>query len=540
MNTPVSIFNDVLGPVMRGPSSSHTAAAYRISSLASQLAGEKISSFVVDFSTDGSLATTYAGQGSDIGIAGGILGCDMESDNIVNSISLVREMGVDLQFRITDYENDHPNTYKIAVTSVTGTTTEIVAVSTGGGMIHVRGLNGFTVNLFGGYYEYFLYTNKLPESDIAATRESLLSKYPGCNIELVDIASAGESFLINIKASEAIDSNLLSQMAAALNAHKTQAAGPVVPVLSRVDCVVPFTSASDLIKSLPDAQTQLWEMALWYESQRGNISKDEVWALASDILKVMRASLVTGLAGTSYSDRILGRQSHLIDEAAGKRKILDSPLINAVIRNTTSVMESKSSYQPIVAAPTAGSCAVVPGTILSCADLYEYSEEESIKALLAAGMIGVFIATRSTFSAEVAGCQAECGAASAMAAAGVVQLLGGTAQEAINAASFALQNLLGLVCDPVANRVEVPCLGKNITGAMNAITSANAIMSGFDTLIPLDEVIDAMDSIGHSLCDELCCTGKGGLSITPTAKQIKATLHPINSTRPKGANQRKS
>ncbi|MDX9930154.1 MAG: L-serine ammonia-lyase, iron-sulfur-dependent, subunit alpha [Bacteroidales bacterium] len=524
MNPPVSIFNDVLGPVMRGPSSSHTAAAYRISSLASQLAGDKVKTFMVDFSTDGSLATTYKGQGSDIGIAGGILGCEMESDNIVNSIRLVREMGVDLQFRISDYENDHPNTYKIAVTSFTGTTTEIVAVSTGGGMIRLRELNGFRVNVLGGYYEYFFYAGSLPESDIAATRDSLITKYPGCNIELVDIASTGESFLINIKASEAIDGNLISKIAAGLNAHKIQAANPVLPVLSRADCVVPFTSASELIKILPGTQTQLWEMALWYESQRGNIGKDEVWNLASGILKVMRASLVTGLAGTSYSDRILGRQSHLVDQAVGKGRILDSPLINTVIRNTTAVMESKSSYQPIVAAPTAGSCAVVPATLLSCADLYGFTEEESIKALLAAGMIGVFIATRSTFSAEVAGCQAECGAASAMAAAGVVQLLGGTAQEALNAASFALQNLLGLVCDPVAKRVEVPCLGKNILGATNAISAANITMSGFDTLIPLDEVIDSMDSIGHSLCDELCCTGKGGLSITPAAKLIEAKL----------------
>jgi L-serine dehydratase len=524
MNTPVSIFNDVLGPVMRGPSSSHTAAAYRISSIASQLAGEKIAAFTVDFSTDGSLATTWDGQGSGIGIAGGILGCDMESDTIIDSISMVREKGVDLRFRITDYENDHPNTYRISVTSVTGATTEIVAVSTGGGMIRLKELNGFRINVFGGYYEYFFYAGKLYEGDTAKTKEFILREYSKCNIELIDIASTGESFLINIKASEAIDSNLLSQMSASLNAHKTQAAGPVVPVLSRADCVVPFTSASDLIKSLPDAQTQLWEMALLYESQRGNISKDEVWALASDILKVMRASLVTGLAGTSYSDRILGRQSHLIDQAVENRKILDSPLVNTVIRNTAAVMESKSSFQPIVAAPTAGSCAVIPGTLLSCADLYGFSEEESIKALLAAGITGVFIATRSTFSAEVAGCQAECGAASAMAASGVVQLLGGTAQEALNAASFALQNLLGLVCDPVACRVEVPCLGKNILGSTNAITAANITMAGFDTLIPLDEVIGAMDSIGHALCDELCCTGKVGLSLTPAAKQIEANL----------------
>jgi L-serine dehydratase len=524
MNIPVSIFNDVLGPIMRGPSSSHTAAAWRISSLACQLLGEKPKTFTVDFSTDGSLATTYSGQGSDIGIAGGILGCDMESDQIIDSIRLVREQDIDLRFRIYDYKNDHPNTYKISPTSGNGTKSEIVAVSTGGGMIQIRELNGFRVNILGGYYEHFFYAGKLSEGDINKTKESLLKKFPNYSIEQIDIVSNSDDHLINIKSSKPFDSKLSSQIANHLIANKIQSTNPVLPVLSRAACVVPFTSAAEMLTILPDPHSQLSEMALLYESERGNISKDEVWALASGVMKVMRSSLKTGLRGTSFGDRILGRQSHLIDLAVGKKRILDSPLINAVIRNTTAVMESKSSYHPIVAAPTAGSCAVVPGTILACAGLYGFSDDECIRALLAAGIAGVFIATRSTFSAEVAGCQAECGAASAMAAAAVVQLLGGNATEAVSAASFALQNLLGLVCDPVANRVEVPCLGKNIIGATNAITSANATMSGYDTLIPFDEVIDAMDRIGNSLCDELCCTGKGGLSTTPTALRIEGNL----------------
>jgi L-serine dehydratase len=524
MNIPVSIFNDVLGPVMRGPSSSHTAAAWRISSLACQLLGEKPKTFVVDFSTDGSLATTYSGQGSDIGIAGGILGCNMESDQIIDSIRLVREQDIDLRFRIYDYKNDHPNTYKISATSVNNTITELVAVSTGGGMIQIRELNGFRVDVTGGYYEYFFYVASLTEGDSAKSIESILRNFPDSGIELVDIVADSGRYMINIKASQAIESDRSQKIASLLNADKIQSANPVVPVPSRTGCVVPFTSATELLLKLPNDRSQLCDMALWYESERGNISEDEVWALASGVLKVMRSSLQNGLIGTSFDDRILGRQSHLIDEAVDRKRILDSPLINAVIRNTTAIMESKSAYHPIVASPTAGSCAVVPGALLASADLYGYSDEETIRALLAAGMAGVFIATRSTFSAEVAGCQAECGAASAMAAAAIVQLLGGNAHESLNAASFALQNMLGLVCDPVANRVEVPCLGKNIIGASNAITSANVTMSGFDTLIPFDEVIDAMDRIGHSLCDELCCTGKGGLSTTPTALRIESKL----------------
>jgi L-serine dehydratase len=275
---------------------------------------------------------------------------------------------------------------------------------------------------------------------------------------------------------------------------------------------------------MPGKDTRLWEMAVMYESQRGNINEKEVWKLASGIWKVMSEAVITGMKGTSYKDRILGRQSHLIGKAVTEGRTLASPLVNNVIQNTMAVMESKSSFQTIVAAPTAGSCAVIPGVLMACVDTFDFSEEECVRAVLAAGLTGVLIASQSTFSAEVAGCQAECGAASSMAAAAIVQLLGGNAREALDASSFALQNMLGLVCDPVANRVEVPCLGKNILGAVNAVTAANITMAGVDTVIPLDEVIAAMDSVGRSLPRELRCTGCGGLSVTNTAREIERKL----------------
>ncbi len=139
-------------------------------------------------------------------------------------------------------------------------------------------------------------------------------------------------------------------------------------------------------------------------------------------------------------------------------------------------------------------------------------------------MIGVFICSRSTFAAEVCGCQAECGAGSGMAAAALVTLAGGSAQQATDAASMALQNLLGLICDPVAARVEVPCLGKNVLAASNALACANMALAGYDAVIPLDEVIDAMDRVGKSLPAELRCTALGGLSVTPTSREIEKRL----------------
>jgi L-serine dehydratase len=146
--------------------------------------------------------------------------------------------------------------------------------------------------------------------------------------------------------------------------------------------------------------------------------------------------------------------------------------------------------------------------------------------MLSAGLIGVFIAAQATFAAEVAGCQAECGAGSAMAAAGLVTLAHGTAKQAASAASIALQNILGLICDPVANRVEVPCLGRNVMAASNALASANMALAGFDPVVPLDEVIEIMLQIGQSLPSALRCTALGGLSITKTSQKIAERLNP--------------
>jgi L-serine dehydratase len=152
-------------------------------------------------------------------------------------------------------------------------------------------------------------------------------------------------------------------------------------------------------------------------------------------------------------------------------------------------------------------------------------DDESVaRALLAAGLLGLFIADITGFAAEEGGCQYECGAASGMAAAALVELAGGDAATALKAASLALQNIVGMVCDPVADRVEVPCLGKNIMAALNALASANMALAGYDPVIPVGEVIEAMKSVGCSLPHELRCTGKGGLSVTPSARRIAKGL----------------
>ena len=158
------------------------------------------------------------------------------------------------------------------------------------------------------------------------------------------------------------------------------------------------------------------------------------------------------------------------------------------------------------------------------ADSLELSEDDLVKAMLCAGLIGVYIAAHATFAAEVGGCMAETGSGGGMAAAALVQMQGGTLAQSIAASSLALQNSLGIICDPIGNRVEAPCLGRNVMAASNAFTCANMALSNYEHLVPLDQVIDTMKAVGDRIHHTLRCTNLGGLCVTPAAKAIEAKL----------------
>jgi L-serine dehydratase len=268
----------------------------------------------------------------------------------------------------------------------------------------------------------------------------------------------------------------------------------------------------------------LWQLAIEYERARGNFTEREVIDRMIAIVRILRKSIASGIAGTSYEDRVLHHQSGRFAEMMNAGRLLDGGALNRIILYVTALMEVKSSMGVIVAAPTAGACAALPGAVIAMAEAMDLDEEQMAKAMLAAGLIGVFIATRWTFAAEVGGCQAEGGSAASMAAAALVTLAGGTRDQSIAAASMAFQSMLGLICDPIANRVEAPCLGKNVMAASNALSCANMALAEFDPLIPLDEVIDAAKHVSGMMPREHRCTSLGGLAITPTSLEIEKRL----------------
>ena len=220
-------------------------------------------------------------------------------------------------------------------------------------------------------------------------------------------------------------------------------------------------------------------------------------------------------SGLSGGDAAKVEQAHRAGRSYGGDYLAE------VTAEALKTAECNACMKRIVAAPTAGSCGVVPAVFLSVQEERGFSEERMVEALYVAAGIGGVIANRAFLAGAAGGCQAEIGSASAMAAGGVAYLLGGGADEIANAAALALKNLLGLACDPVAGLVEVPCVKRNVMGAVNAMTSADMTMAGIFSKIPPDEVIDAMRSIGRSMNEDIRETGKGGLAGTPTGVEIR-------------------
>ncbi len=509
-----SIFNDVIGPVMRGPSSSHCAAALRIGKIARDLMDGEVEDVTIEFDSKGSLATTHQSQGSDMGLFGGLMGMDATDERLPYSAKLIEEAGTKIKINISDFGFEHPNTYNLSLKNKTEQH-QIKAISTGGGMIEVIEIDGIIVSMCGDFFETLIFCEQASKT---------LMDFLNVNLNTDLVAFHQHANFIEVKAGEFIPDEIIYEIEDNFQVKSIRKISPQLPVLSRKTISVPFQSCDEMLKYNQGRDLELWELALEYESIRGNISKEQVFDRMLKIVEVMKGSIATGLAGTKYKDRILGNQSTEFQSKLNEGHLLDAGFLNQMILNITAIMECKSAMGVIVAAPTAGSCATIPGAVIAAAEKMNLSSKEITQSILAAGLIGIFIATRSTFAAEVCGCQAECGAASGMAAAALVTLAGGTTRQAINAASMALQNTLGMICDPVANRVEVPCLGKNVLAASNALSCANMALANFDPLIPLDEVIETMDKVGKSLPMELRCTALGGLSVCKTSKEIEERL----------------
>lgn len=512
---PVSIFNDVIGPVMRGPSSSHCAAALRIGRLARDLMGQEFDEVLVEFDRNGSLPTTHESQGSDMGLFGGLLGFAADDERLPDSPRLLEEAGIRVRIETVDADDEHPNTYRLTLRG-NGREHFLRAISTGGGMIEVLNIDQETVSLFGDYHVTLIWSQS-PAKITVALAEQLPADF---DVKASKIA--GGPWVIRGPAF--VSDELVGSLRKLGDISEVARISPVLPVSSFRGMRVPFGTCAELLAYDAGRNTSLAKLATEYEMLRGGLTAEQVHGQMLDIVRILRRSIAQGIAGTHYDDRILGQQSGEFQRQLNAGKLLGGDDLNRIVLYVTALMEVKSSMGVIVAAPTAGACAALPGAVIAIAEGLQKSEHDMAAALLASGAIGVFIASQWSFAAEVGGCQAEGGSAAAMAAAALVTLSGGTLQQALAAASMAMQSMIGLICDPVGNRVEVPCLGKNVMAATNALACANMALAGFDPVIPFDEVVQTAKRVALQMPRELRCTNLGGLSLTPTSQAIEARL----------------
>jgi len=282
-----------------------------------------------------------------------------------------------------------------------------------------------------------------------------------------------------------------------------------------------FSSAAQMVQIAEQQGLSLGQLALAYEAQLLGISQAEVMAEMLRRYDIMVQSVLRGLDPNFTGLQLLPACAGAIFQAEAQGRLSVRSLHTRAAARALAVMHVDGAMGVVCAAPTGGSAGVIPGTLVTLAEERSLTRDEIALALLAAGAIGMILAIRGTFAAEVAGCQVEIGASGAMAAAAVVDAVGGTARQACDAAAIGFQNTMGTVCDLLHGTVEIPCHTRNGAAAASAFVNADLVLGGYPNFIPLDETIDAVYAVGLAMPSELRCTSKGGLAVTPSAQALK-------------------
>lgn len=285
------------------------------------------------------------------------------------------------------------------------------------------------------------------------------------------------------------------------------------------------TNYKKLLEILDETGMSIGEYALQTECAQSEKSVEEIKANMESMLNVMQISAEKAAESPLYSVSGLtgGDAFKYKNHVKAGNSILGNEIGDAVAM-ALSCSEVNASMNRIVACPTAGSCGIVPSALLSIAKKYNKSKDEIVMAMFTAAGVGIFIGTHASLAGAQGGCQAECGSASAMAAAAIVEMLGGSVKQAFNGAAVSLKNIMGLVCDPVAGLVEIPCIKRNASGVVNALLSADIALAGVQSYIPFDEVVWAMNNVGNDMSHNLKETALGGIAITPTAIKLASSI----------------
>lgn len=537
---------DIIGPVMVGPSSSHTAGALRIASMARSLClAEPVR---VEFSLLGSFAHTLSGHGTDKALVAGMLGFAADDLRIRDSFALAEQAGLSFSFAplpdATDYE--HPNTIDIRVIDAAGNEMAVRGESVGGGAAVIRRIDGIDVRITG--ESTSVVVRQRDEAGVLAHIAACISER-GVNIATTRLYRERKGAVaytvletdegVGPEAKAAIEAHpaILDVRVIPGDAHGAAGAGDAHGAGSANG--ERQAEATDTAKALerfreldfPDAAALL----AWCEAHGATLSEaflEREAALAASLGRAdgARAYLAGALDVMRRSaqrprEEALPSMGGLIGGEARKLAALDArggsacdAQLSDAVAFSMAVLETNASMGRIVAAPTAGSAGVIPGVLLALQRSHNLSDDDLVRGLAAAAAVGYLVTRNATVSGAEGGCQAEVGSAAGMAAAAVVELLGGSAEQCLDAAGNALMSLMGLVCDPVAGLVEVPCQKRNAAGAAVALASAQIALAGIGNLVDFDQTVEALYAVGRSLPFELRESALGGIAAAPSAR----------------------
>ena len=285
-----------------------------------------------------------------------------------------------------------------------------------------------------------------------------------------------------------------------------------------------YHSINDLVELCHKNNAQIWQVIMMDNAHERMVSEDKIFENMRLMYKAMKTADNNYDKSLKSPSRMAGGDGELMYQYNKSGRNICGDFVGMVMEKALKMGESNACMRRIVAAPTAGSCGVIPAVFISYETYFKALEDDMVKALLIASGIGAVIAENASIAGASGGCQAEIGSASAMAAAGLTFLQGGDSLQIVNSSALALKSMLGLACDPVCGLVEVPCIKRNVAGAMNAITAAQMSMAGIKSVISPDEVIDSMQRIGAAMPSSLKETAREGLAITPTAELMKREL----------------
>ena len=290
-----------------------------------------------------------------------------------------------------------------------------------------------------------------------------------------------------------------------------------------------YHSINDLVELCHKNNAQIWQVIMMDNAHERMVSEDKIFEYMRVMYKAMKTADNNYDKSLKSPSRMAGGDGEVLYQYNKSGRNICGDFVGMVLEKALKMGESNACMRRIVAAPTAGSCGVIPAVFISYETYFKALEDDMVKALLIASGIGAVIAENASIAGASGGCQAEIGSASAMAAAGLTFLQGGDNLQIVNSSALALKSMLGLACDPVCGLVEVPCIKRNVAGAMNAITAAQMSMAGIKSVISPDEVIDSMQRIGAAMPSSLKETAREGLAITPTAELIKRELDKVTN-----------